>query len=76
MLHMLFSFRGSLLTLILLFYINDKARSIWYSGGGAWVFGPGQNIFFRTKSEQDYFFRRPFGPDYFFFINESYIYNI
>ena len=24
-------------------------------GGGAWVLGPGQDIFFRTKSEQDFF---------------------
>ena len=50
-----------------------KARSIWYSGG-AWVFGPGQNIFFGQNWSKIFF--SAFGPDYFFFVTESYIYNI
>ena len=42
--------------------------------GGGLEFLSGPRIFFRTKSEQDYFFRRPFGP-YYFFVTESYIYD-
>ena len=34
----------------------SKARSIWYSGGGAWVFGPGQNIFFGQNRSKIIFF--------------------
>ena len=39
-------------------------------GGGAWVFGPGQDIF-SDKIRARLFFLRHFGPDYFFFITKS-----
>ena len=45
----------------------SKARSIWYSGGGAWVFGPGQNIFFGQNWSKIIFFAGPLGRIMFFF---------
>ena len=46
-----------------------------FRGGGAWVFGPGQNIFFWQKRSKIIFFAGPSGR-IIFFITESYIYNI
>ena len=42
---------------------SAKARSIWYSGGGggAWVFGPGQDIFFAQNRIKIIFFDGPSG---------------
>ena len=45
-----------------------------FRGGGAWVFYPGQDFFCSYKIGARFFFFA--GPDYFFFMTESYIYNI
>ena len=44
-------------------------------GGGAWVFGPGQNIFFGQNRSKIIFFAGPSGR-IIFFITESYLYSI
>ena len=57
---------------------TDKARSIWYSrgGGGAWVFRPGQNIFFSDKIRARLFFSPALRAGLFFFITESYLHSV
>ena len=59
-----------------IFKTTARHGSIWYLGGGGLEFLSGPRIFFRTKSEQDYFFRRPFGPDNFFHNQKLHLWHI
>ena len=59
---------------------SNKARYIWYSGGGgggegAWIFGPGQESFFGQNWSKIICFSDPSGR-IIFFKTESYIYDI